>query len=201
MFERLHAVNPMDELFMALAAGEPGLLRFLGRLEQFWTDAIEYHLATGVDAIWFGDDWGAQTGPIISPIMFRDIFRPIYARLFRQVKQAGARVFFHSCGALGPIFDELLDLGIDLIWPQIGWFESDPARIEACRERQVAFYVHPDRQKLVPLGTPAQIRAEMRRYAELGRRMGGGVIFYIEIENDAPFENVRALVEAVAEFR
>lgn len=201
IFERLHAVNAIDEVLMALASGDPGLLRFLERLEQYWRQAIDYFLATGVDAIWFADDWGTQSAPIVSPAMFRDLFRPIYARLFRQVRQAGARVFFHSCGALGPIFDELMDLGIDLIWPQIGWFESDPYRIDACRERQVAFYVHPDRQKLIPLGTPAAIRAEIRRYADLGRRMNGGVVFYVEIENDAPFENVRALVEAIAEFR
>jgi len=62
-------------------------------------------------------------------------------------------------------------------------------------------YAYPDRQKLIPLGTPAEIRGTIRRYAELGRQMGGGVIFYVEIENDAPFENVRALIEAIDEFR
>jgi hypothetical protein len=201
IFEKLHALHPMDGLLLALASEEPGLFRFLERLERHWNDIIDYHLALGYDAIWFGDDWGTQTAPIISPAMFRDIFRPIYKRLFARVKAGGARVFFHSCGALGPIFDELLDLGIDLIWPQIRWFESDPARIAACRERKVGFYVHPDRQRLIPLGTPAEIRAEIRRYADLGRRLGGGVVFYVEIENDAPFENVAALMEAIGEGR
>ncbi len=201
IFERLHALHPMDGVLMALASEEPGLLRFMARLERYWCDFIDYHLSTGADAIWFGDDWGTQTAPLISPAMFREIFRPVYARLFARVKQGGGRVFFHSCGALGPIFDELLDLGIDLIWPQIKWFESDPNRIAACRERGVTFYVHPDRQKLIPLGTPDEIRAEIRRYAELGRQLGGGVVFYVEIENDAPFENVRALVESIDEFR
>jgi hypothetical protein len=31
----------------------------------------------------------------------------------------------------------------------------------------------------------------------LGRRLGGGVIFYVEIENDAPWANVEALVESI----
>ena len=88
-----------------------------------------------------------------------------------------------------------------LIWPQIRWFESDPARIAACWDRKVGLYVHPDRQRLIPLGTPEEICGEIRRYADLGRRLGGGVIFYVEIENDAPFENVKALLEAIDAFR
>lgn len=201
IFERLHALRPIDDILMALADGDRGLTRLLERLEAYWTEVIGYQIALGVDAIWFGDDWGTQTAPIISPTLFRNVFRPIYARLFDLVKSAGARVFFHSCGDLGPIFDDLLDLGIDLIWPQISWFEANPHRMALCRERRVAFYVHPDRQRLVPLGTPNAIRAEMRRYAELGHSLNGGVIFYVEIENDAPFENIRTLIESIHEFR
>lgn len=81
------------------------------------------------------------------------------------------------------------------------WFESNPAHLAACRERKVGFYVHPDRQRLIPLGTPAEIRAEIRRYADLGRRLGGGAIFYVEIENDAPLAHVVALLEAIDEYR
>lgn len=201
IFERLHALSPFEELLMAVATREPGLLAFLERLEAYWSACIAHDLARGVDAVWFGDDWGTQTGPIIAPAAFDALFAPIYERLFTQIKAAGARVFFHSCGALGTLWDRLLDLGIDLIWPQIGWFEADPARIAACRERDVAFYVHPDRQRLVPLGTPEQIRAEMRRYGDLGRSLGGGVIFYVEIENDAPWDNCVALVEGIAASR
>ena len=197
LFERLHAISPLETLLTAIGLREPGLMAFLERLEAYWQACLDRDLALGHDAIWFGDDWGTQTGPIISPAAFDRLFAPIYARLFARVKAAGARVFFHSCGALGPIFDRLLDLGIDLIWPQIGWFEQDPTRIEACAARRVAFYVHPDRQRLVPLGTPDEIRAEMRRYADLGRRLGGGVVFYVEIENDAPWANVVALVEGI----
>ncbi len=201
IFERLHALHPMDGVLLALAERDPAVLRLLARLEAYWRRRIDGFLASGADAVWFGDDWGAQTGPLVSPAMFREVFAPVYERLFARVTQGGARVFFHSCGALGAIFDDLLALGIDLIWPQIRWFESDPERLELCRDRGVAFYVHPDRQELIPRGTPDAIRAEIRRYADRGREMGGGVVFYVEIENDAPFENVGALIESIAEHR
>ncbi|MFH1708805.1 MAG: hypothetical protein ABIF71_12935 [Planctomycetota bacterium] len=116
-------------------------------------------------------------------------------------RAAGRKVFYHSCGTLGPIFDELLDLGIDGLWPQIGLFEADPRYGRICRERRVTLYLHFDRQRLVPCGTPAEIRAAVRRYADFYHAQSGGGIFYIEIENDAPFANVEALVQAVHEFR
>jgi len=31
--------------------------------------------------------------------------------------------------------------------------------------------------------------------------IGGGGIFYVEIENDAPWENVKTLIEAIHEYR
>jgi hypothetical protein len=110
-------------------------------------------------------------------------------------------IFFHSCGFLGAIFDELLDLGIRGLWPQIGLFEADTAHIGRCRERSVAIYIHPDRQHLVPRGAPHEIEAKIRNYAQTYHRLHGGGIFYIEIENDAPFENISALLEAAHRYR
>ena len=76
-----------------------------------------------------------------------------------------------------------------------------PDAVEKCRDHRVAIYIHPDRQRLVPLGTPAEIDATIRAYAERYHALGGGGIFYIEMENDAPFENVKALIEAVHRYR
>lgn len=66
---------------------------------------------------------------------------------------------------------------------------------------KIAIYIHPDRQRLIPLGTPLQIDSYIRLAAEKYKKLGGGGIFYVEIENDAPFENVKALVEAINKYR
>jgi hypothetical protein len=62
-------------------------------------------------------------------------------------------------------------------------------------------YIHPDRQYLIPRGTPVQIARTIGAYAERYHTYGGGGIFYVEIENDAPFENVKALIEAIDRYR
>ncbi len=201
IFERLHCLRPMADVLVDLYSEDAHLLAFLDRLVAYWLEMIDRLLTAGVDVISFGDDWGTQDAPLVSPALFRRVFRPRYERLMAPIQAAGKRVFFHCCGCMGEILDELFDLGIHGLWPQLPLYENDAAFILRCRENGVAIYIHPDRQHLIPLGAPAEIRARIRGYAETYRALGGGGIFYIEIENDAPFENVRALIEAVHTYR
>ena len=201
IFEKLQALRPIDEVLMDVVSGDRGLLAFMDRLVAHWEKAIRLALDAGVDVIVFADDWGTQTSTIISPALFREIFKPRYQKMMEPIRKAGRRVFFHSCGQLGGIFDELLDLGINGLWPQIRLHEAAPGAVDKCRERKVAIYIHPDRQRLVPLGTPREIEDEIQRYCGQYREQGGGAIFHVEMENDAPFKNIEALVKSVHRHR
>ena len=200
LFERMCALRPMDDVLVDLYTRDERFFILLDRLVDYMTAFCDHQIAVGADVIMFGDDWGFQNGPVISPEIFRDVYRPRYEKLFARIKEAKRRVFFHSCGALGPIMDELIDMGVDGVWHQVNRYDENDFA-EKCRKHKVTAYLHPDRQHLVPLGTPDEIRAQVKRYADIYHRMGGGGIFYIEIENDAPFQNVKALIEAVEALR
>lgn len=196
LLEKLCSLRPMDHVLMDLQDGDADLLDFLDRLVEHTGRSLEYALAIGNDAVMLGDDWGTQTAPIVSPEVFRAIYRPRYRALMDRVRRAGGTTFFHSCGCLGPLLNELFDLGIAGLWPQMKFYDSDEFAAR-CKDRGIAVYIHPDRQYLVPRGTPQEIRGAIRKFADRYHRLGGGGIFYIEIENDAPFENVKALIESV----
>jgi len=200
IFERLHALRPMDEVLMDLASGEPALLSFLDRLVAHYERQIRYYLDIGIDLITFGDDWGTQERTLVSPALFRDIFVPHYRRLFAPIKAAGARVLFHSCGQFSTLIDDIFGLGIDVLWHQVARYDHQKLSARA-KESGVSLLIHPDRQRLIPLGTPAQIDSAIAGYARWHRSLGGGAIFYVEIENDAPWENVEALVRAIDRYR
>ncbi|MBN2089718.1 hypothetical protein JW964_08890 [candidate division KSB1 bacterium] len=201
IFEKLHALRPMDELLIDIFMENPHLLHFLDRLEAYWLECIWNYLSAGIDVICFGDDWGTQSASIISPKMFRKLFKPRYQRMMDLIKKAGKKIFFHSCGYPGELIDDLFELGIDGLWPQIKFFDTDPNLIRKCIDHQVAIYIHPDRQRLIPRGTPTEIERAIRHYADRYHALGGGGIFYVEIENDAPFENVKTLIEAIHKYR
>jgi len=201
LFERLHALRPMEEVLISIASRDPELLLFLDRLVDYWMAAIENMIAAGVEVITFGDDWGTQEAPLISPASFREIFQPRYAALMAPIQQAGRKVFFHCCGFMGYVFDALLELGVDGIWPQIRLFESNPRFLQKASQYRLTLYLHPDRQYLIPRGTPREIDQAIQTYADRYHQQGGGAIFYVEIENDAPFQNVQTLIESIQHWR
>ena len=201
IFEKLHALRPMDQVLMDILTEEPAFLRFLDRLVEYWLEVIHSIIDAGIDVITFGDDWGTQEAPLISPALFQSIFKPRYDKLMTPIRKGGRKIFFHSCGFLGGTLDDLIDLGISGLWPQITLFESNPSFIEKCRRHRAAIYIHPDRQYLMPKGSPEEIETAIKKYAETYHAMHGGGIFYVEIENDAPFQNVKMLVESIHRWR
>lgn len=200
LFEKMHALRPMDELLMDLVMEEPSCLEFLDRLEAYWQQVIGHLIRVGADAVMFGDDWGTQRGPIVSPDLFRKHFLPRYQRLMVPLRQAGRRVFFHTCGRLDSILDDILAMGVDAVWPQLSAYD-DRELADKCQNAGVTLYLHPDRQHLIPRGTPDQIEQAIAMYARRYHALRGGGIFYVEIEGDAPSENIRTLIESIHRYR
>ena len=201
IFEKLHALRPFDEVFMDLFTKDKYFMAFLEKMTEYWLSVIDYYSEVGTDVYVFGDDWGMQNSTMISPEMFRDVYKPLYRRLFDRVREHGGIPFLHCCGYMGEILDEFIDLGVRGLWPQLNLYDNDEVFIRKCREHKIAIYLHPDRQRLMPLGTPAEIEAYIARLAERYHKLEGGGIFYVEIENDAPFENVKALIESIDKYR
>ena len=198
LFEKLHALRPFEEVLMDLADGSRALLAFLDRLVEYRHRQIEQHLGAGTDVLVLGDDWGTQTGLLISPAIFRRVFKPRIGELIAHARSGGARVLYHTCGAAQPLYQDLVESGINALWHQSGLYGPE-SFARAAAENRTLLFLHPDRQYLVPRGTPDEIRNTIRRYRDIHMRLGGGAVFYVEIENDAPFENVEALVKAVNE--
>lgn len=67
------------------------------------------------DAIAFFDDWGTQSGMIISPDSWRRLFKPFYQHQFQLVHNQGMHVYFHCCGKYLPIIPDLIEIGVDVL--------------------------------------------------------------------------------------
>ena len=199
IFEKPSALRPFDEVMMDFFEENPDLLAFDDRLVDYYNEINRRELENGVDVFCFGDDYGTQIGSIFPPKLFERIFVPRYQKMFAPIQQAGKKILFHCCGKIDAIADSIFDLGIDVFWPQLSLYGRNEKFLDHCAERHVALLLHPDRQYLIPRGKPMEIRSWVRDMTE--RYRYGGGIFYVEMENDAPWENVKALLEAIAEYR
>lgn len=157
-----------------------------------------------LDMVYTYDDVGIQNGPLMSLRMWRKHILPRHQRLNAAIRAAKypVKIMYHSCGAIYPFIPDLVhEMGIDVLNPlQPRAAGMDMARIKAEFGDRLSFHGAIDIQQTLPLGTPQDVRAEVRdRIRVLGR--GGGYVCTSAhyIQADTPLENIVALYTAPRE--
>lgn len=200
LFEKLHSVRRFEDVLMDILHDAPEV----NRLTDLIADNVEAHvrraLALGADGVTFGDDFGTQTALLLSPDTWRRFFKPRYQVLFEPVKAAGKHVLFHSCGKIGPILEDLREIGVDVIWPQLTAFDL-PELAAQCRDLGLTVELHPDRGELMQRSRPAAIKDYVHRVLDAFGTLDGGSWLYLEVDPGFPWDNVEALFEVAMELR
>ncbi len=197
LFERLHCLRGMENVFMDLCTNEAKVCRLLEALCDYAVALVEEWAPTPVSALFVTDDWGSQTGLMISLAMWRKYFRPHYRRLFEAIHRAGKDVIFHSCGNVMPIIPDLIDLGVDVLDP-LQPETMDLSEIARRFGGHLAFSGAITDQRL-EASTPQEVRDMVRRaMGTLGVPYGNAYLVAPSnvLPPSVPFENLVALLEA-----
>ena len=174
-----------------------GFAALMDRIIAFECELMRLAARYGFHGIHFADDWGTQTGLMISPDLWRRLFKPRYARQFALAHQLGLHTWFHCCGKFDLIMDDFHEIGADVInisQPNV----VDVAAV-SCRLRGRQCFMVPISYQTVSIrGTPAEIHAEARRLYELLGAPSGGFVGYVEEYSvmGMSAENYRACAQA-----
>jgi hypothetical protein len=151
-----------------------------------------------------GTDFGMQTGSFISPKAYRDLYKPFQKQLNDWVhKNTTWKCFLHSCGSIVNLMPDLIEAGFDIFNPvQTSAAGMDPQVLKARFGDRVTFWGGGvDTQRVLPFGTPDEVRAQVR---ERMRVFGpdGGFVFNPShnVQAGIPVENLVALYKAVKDF-
>jgi uroporphyrinogen decarboxylase len=201
LFELAWHLVGMEKYLMDFAMEEAWIERLNDQVEE-WTTGIALQLVSlGVDAIWLGEDLGTQTSMLISPDMWRERFKPRYARLISRLKRANPEllVAFHSDGAVAPLIEDFIELGVDIYNPvQPNVPGSDPRELQDRYGGRIAFFGGIDQQELLPRGDLPAIAAEVERRARIMGSKGGYLMAPAHIiQADVAPETVLGFCEAV----
>jgi len=193
-----------DNFFMLLA-GEPERAHgFLDQLTEIHLANLDRFLAAVgdcVDVILFGDDFGMQQGPQISPAMYREFFKPRQKILWGRVhERTKAKVMLHCCGGVRELLPDMMDAGLDAINPvQITCRGMSAEGLKKDFGSQLTFWGGGcDTRHILIHGAPAEVREHVKRQVETWRT-GGGYVFQ-QVHNimaDVPPANIVAMFEAV----
>lgn len=140
--------------------------------------AIDRFAEAGADAIFFTEDWGTQDRLMVSPEMWREIFRPEFLALAGRAHDHGLSVLMHSCGKMTAIIEDLIACGVNCLQfdqPRLHGIDLLAKRFAG----RVAFWCPVDIQETLQTRDPARIREDARLYIEkLGAPNGGFIAGY-----------------------
>jgi uroporphyrinogen decarboxylase len=124
--------------------------------------------------------------------------------MWERAKQlANVKVMLHCCGAVRPLLKDLIDAGLDAINPvQISCRGMQAVELKRDFGRDLTFWGGGcDTQRVLPQGTPDEVRTHVLRQCE-ELAPGGGFVFQ-QVHNllaNVPPRNVIAMFDAVREF-
>ena len=115
-----------------------GFTALMDRIVDFECDLMRMAARHGFHGIHFADDWGTQTGLMISPALWRKLFKPRYAQQFALAHELGLHTWYHCCGEFLPIMEDFRELGVDVLnisQPNVNDIAEVGRRLSAKKQR------------------------------------------------------------------
>lgn len=180
---------------------------FAAQVEIAIANLERIHAAVGdaFDAIvTCGTDFGTQTSQFCSLDTLRSLWLPYYKRVNDWIhRNTNWKVMKHSCGAVEPFIDTLIDAGFDILNPvQCSASGMDPRHLKRTYGSRITFWGGGiDTQKLLPFGTPGEVRDQVLERLQVFSE-GGGFVFKAihNVQARTPVQNIVAMLDAVHAF-
>ncbi len=206
-FERAHAMQGLDKFLYNMVKNRDFAKALLEKIASLCKQLMGHFLeeaAENIDIVKIGDDLGTQQSLMISPKMYRELLKPIHADFVSFIKsRTKAKVFFHTDGDVFDLVDDFIEIGVDILNP-IQTSAGKMANLAELKQRygkNIVFCGAIDTHRILPHGTPEEVRQEVKRVIEILAPGGGYMVASVHtIMNDVPPENILAMVDAVEEF-
>ncbi len=205
--ERAFAMQRMDRFMLNLGRHPDFAKALLAKLSDLCKTLMGNFLrecGDNIDMIKIGDDLGMQNSLLISPKMYREIIKPFHADYISFIKaRTKAKVFFHTDGDVYPLIPDFIEMGVDILNP-IQTSAGKMSNLEGLKSqfgKNIVFCGGVDTGRVLPFGTPDEVRTEVKRIIDILGKDGGYMLASVHtVMSDVSPENVLAMVDAVDEF-
>jgi uroporphyrinogen decarboxylase len=207
IFEQPCRTVGLEAFMMAMVTDRAFAERLMDRITDIYIESVDRYLGQVgeyIDVFTYWDDVSSQEGWMISPSLYVSMVKPRQKRLFDAIKQrTRAKLFYHCCGAASELYPHLVEIGVDIVNPvQVSARGMDPKVLKSRFGNDLTFWGGGvDTQRVLPFGTPQQVRDEVKRHLE-EFAPGGGYVFNTvhNIQAFVPPENVVAAFDAALEY-
>lgn len=195
----------MEQVLLDIGLRHPVFMELMRRRYEFHIekDRRVFEAAKGlIDVYEACEDLGSQTGLIISPKTFDELFADYYKEVFTLAHKHGARTMMHICGGARALIPRLIEIGLDIY--DVTQVSAEGMAIEGLQRDfgdKLNFAGSMCIQTILVKGTPEIVRNEVEKRLELFR--DGGLILGPShaIQVNTPVENVLAMYRAAGSLK
>jgi uroporphyrinogen decarboxylase len=198
IFDRIQFLLGYEEFMLALMESREKLDILIEKIYQYHRKLVLALLDAGVDGIRFTDDWGMQDRLYISPADWRFFYKERYRSLYNLVREQGKLVFQHSCGCIGNIIDDIIELGIDVLDP-LQPAANDIFKLKKEYGSKICFMGGLDTQSWLSFGTADEVYKNTTEILKVMSERGG----YIAAPSHTitiPQANREAMANAIRDY-
>jgi len=195
-----------EEFFIDMALDPAGATVLMEKILEYkldyWSFFADHARKTGLDQDILVavecDDLGTQDSLLFSPDMIKNRIMPLQRILIQHIRKElpGARVMFHSDGAISSLIPAFIDMGVNILNPvQFTAAGMDLIHLKNNFGKDLVFWGGGvDTQNTLPYGTPEEVADEVKRNIEI-LAPGGGFVFAAvhNIQADVPGKNFKAM--------
>jgi hypothetical protein len=174
--EELWRIIGPENVYYKMAEDPSRLARFVERLGDFLVGIVAGQIAAVGDkltGIYVWGDIACTHGMLFSPDLWRTIHKPQLRRICETIHDAGLMVIYHGCGNALPVYEDLIEVGIDGYNPVEAKSGLDVVELKRKFHGRLAFNGNID-VRVLETNDPDQVRAEVLR--KLNAAKGGGYI-------------------------
>lgn len=206
VFSRLAELFGMERTLTDLYLNRPLIEAALAHIDNFYTDFYQNMLSNcgnNLEIFGLGDDFAANNGMLFDPDLWRELFKPLYAKYIRMAKDYGLYTFMHACGDITAVLPDLIDIGLD------GWQTVQthlngqrPEFIKKEFGKHITFIGAIDSTNILCKGDSNTVRDHVKKQLDI-LATGGGYICAPDhiILSDVPSENIEVLYDTCNKYR
>jgi uroporphyrinogen-III decarboxylase len=200
VFEKAYNMRGLYDLLLDFYRNPKAVRKLFEKIAWYRIEQAKVIADMGIDIFYTGSDYGTKTGLMTDPELWRNLIKPYEKRIIDIPRSKGIPVFVHSCGNIGAILEDLVEIGVDIINP-VQPRALDPVYVKEQFGDPLCLFGTIDVQDTLPFGTPQDVADEVKKRI-LNLASGGGLILAPAhtVLSQVPLDNFIAFIDAAMKY-
>lgn len=174
--EMIWRIMGTENVLLKMAEDPDRMAAVLARVGEFLAGIVEAQIAAAegkLSGMYIWGDIAYDHGMFFSPDFWRRAYKPQLERICRIVHDAGLKTVYHGCGNALPVFEDMIEAGVDAYNPLEAKAGLDVVELKRKYGKRLAFVGNID-VRVLATNDRDTVRGEVVR--KLNAAKGGGYI-------------------------